>query len=81
MTAVTGVIERDLNVFMTQHGVTTLSQPLNDVETVGGMVSAATHVSLESGVEKGVALSGISVRGWGGSGGKGVGMWQNMACD
>ena len=45
LTAMTGVIEVDLNRFMTEKGVTMLSQPLNDVESFGGMVAAATHVS------------------------------------
>lgn len=45
LTAMTGVIERDLNSFMTEKGVTMLSQPLNDVESFGGMVAAATHGS------------------------------------
>lgn len=45
LTAMTGVIEKDLNDFMTQNGVTMLSQPLNDVESFGGMIAAATHGS------------------------------------
>ena len=45
VTAMTGVIEVELNRFMTENGVTMLSQPLNDVESFGGMVAAATHVS------------------------------------
>jgi hypothetical protein len=45
VTAMTGVIEKDLNDFLTANGVAMLSQPLNDVESFGGMVAAATHVS------------------------------------
>lgn len=45
VTAMTGVIEVELNRFLTENGVTMLSQPLNDVESFGGMVAAATHVS------------------------------------
>ncbi|XP_076453306.1 L-gulonolactone oxidase-like isoform X2 [Babylonia areolata] len=45
LTAMTGVIEHDLNRFLTEKGLTMLSQPLNDVESFGGMVAAATHGS------------------------------------
>lgn len=44
-TAMTGVIEHEMNQFMTEEGVTMHSQPLNDVESFGGMVAAATHGS------------------------------------
>ncbi|KAK7087760.1 L-gulonolactone oxidase-like [Littorina saxatilis] len=45
VTAMTGVIERELNIFLTKNSVTMLAQPVNDVETFGGMVAAATHGS------------------------------------
>ncbi|PVD32918.1 hypothetical protein C0Q70_08365 [Pomacea canaliculata] len=45
VTAMTGVIEHELNKFLTDNMVTMLSQPLNDVESFGGMVAANTHGS------------------------------------
>ncbi|ESO97354.1 hypothetical protein LOTGIDRAFT_159383 [Lottia gigantea] len=45
VTAVTGVIEKELNAFMVSNKVTILAQPLNDVESLGGMVAASTHGS------------------------------------
>ncbi|XP_012946738.1 uncharacterized protein LOC101860474 [Aplysia californica] len=45
VTAMTGVYEVELNEFMTKEGVAILAQPLNDQETLGGMVAASTHGS------------------------------------
>lgn len=44
ITAMTGVYEIELNEFMKKNNVTVLAQPLNDQETLGGMVAASTHV-------------------------------------
>ncbi|KAK0069006.1 hypothetical protein Bpfe_001969 [Biomphalaria pfeifferi] len=45
ITAMTGVYEIELNEFMKKNNVTVLAQPLNDQETLGGMVAASTHGS------------------------------------
>ncbi|GFN92828.1 D-arabinono-1,4-lactone oxidase-like [Plakobranchus ocellatus] len=45
VTAMTGAHMFELNEFMTQEGVTILTEPLNDQETLGGMVAAGSHGS------------------------------------
>lgn len=45
LTAMTGVYEIELNQFMTDKKVAVLAQPLNDRETLGGMIAVGTHVS------------------------------------
>ncbi|XP_059141303.1 uncharacterized protein LOC131929117 isoform X3 [Physella acuta] len=45
LTAMTGVYEVEMNEFMIKNNVTVLAQPLNDQETLGGMVAASTHGS------------------------------------
>ena len=57
VTAMTGVYEFELNEFMTENRVGILGQPLNDQETLGGMVAASTHGSTWNGV----TYSGIVV--------------------
>ncbi|KAH9525474.1 hypothetical protein Btru_001500 [Bulinus truncatus] len=43
VTAMTGVYEIELNDFLKNNDVTVLTQPLNDQETLGGMVAVSTH--------------------------------------
>lgn len=45
LTAMTGIIEKELNEYMKINGVTMLAQPLNVEETLGGMAAVATHGS------------------------------------
>ncbi|KAK3609797.1 hypothetical protein CHS0354_022659 [Potamilus streckersoni] len=47
--AMTGVYLYDLNEFFVKNGVTLIAEPLNNNETIGGMVSVSTHGSTWNG--------------------------------
>ena len=66
VTAMTGAHMFELNEFMTNNNVSIKTEPLNDQETLGGMVAAGSHViasSFPTGLP-GLKVSGINHMTW-----------------